>query len=880
MPDVKAMAAAIDKQAQENQKQNEAKVYYGHADVFEESTVRLSTSFKGKRPEGKAEWVITDGSKGSEERKDCDLGGQPVVVTLAKVPDDKAKYDYIYKLEHQGKTKPGVCDFTVWPTEMAVTAKYKTKSGDPAHPTLKDGDPVPGFQFRVVQGEASRDWKTDDTGACAVELTALTEAFIEAISPWEIITPTDQTGAPRKRELEVSQKPWKAKILNIADGRDEKTPLKWYVNKDANASRVKVEVGPEDKTLGKRGQKVKVRATFPKENSKRDDPKCALWRHRTKGSAVAAKDTTAKPGEAELVYETEVEIKTDGQPATFYLQLGVAGGDKCKLEVGVTDAYEDDKLHLENWRKIVLEMLVAKKELRQTCTDLLKDDAAELGDGLLGSLKKIFEGTFIELEHSTNGCKNFEKTDLKKYLRGKGPGLGFVPWANIVKADDMFVPAAKFCEPKIQDGDYVYTDGNKNEVRGKDLGGGTSVFLCSDYQRRNLRASVLPTVAKPDNSMTWVWMDYITSRSDVNTKGTGDPKEWDSKQETVWNYILTAFEAVDTKKYIPPFHVFDYDPLEAAGTLSFKNASWMVSAYRKKGDPDWIELSVVPAECPCPACVSLRGKGKEVKHAVPRPAPGVAYKDWQPFTVFADKVAVDKWVTIKNSMNLELKLPKSGDPLNPGPGDLVQLKVKEQHLKTGGETKDDTEEKDVDYELKIHVYLEVFGIEFGVLGGAVGGQGDLRTSGGTAPHQGMANVMAHEIAHNCGQTFMQSIGGKVGGVSTAISGIPFGKGVPDGHYYVAHGHQGSHCIKPVFDLITTDEDKTKYLVKDPSAAEEANYARPTDDARTKFWSKVKDEDHCVMYGEADADATKLRKFCEECVSYLKAVDLADVTKSW
>lgn len=229
-------------------------------------------------------------------------------------------------------------------------------------------------------------------------------------------------------------------------------------------------------------------------------------------------------------------------------------------------------------------------------------------------------------------------------------------------------------------------------------------------------------------------------------------------------------------------------------------------------------------------------------------------------------------------MNIQVKLPKRASPSDPAlAGDLCTIKVSEDHVKSGG----GTEKKDVEYELNILVELHMYGVEFGTLGGAVGGAGLLRTTGGLSPAAGMANTVAHEIAHNCGQTYVQFDGTTVGGRAVGpIAGVPWGAKVPDGPYYVGHGHQGSHCLKPVFDLITSPADRQEHLVQATGATSEVPYNQPSGDHWDQYFSKVKDEDHCIMYGEGDPDVTTGRKFCELCVGYLRVTDLANVTKNW
>ena len=93
-----------------------------------------------------------------------------------------------------------------------------------------------------------------------------------------------------------------------------------------------------------------------------------------------------------------LKLPSDGGKAVCFLHMGVSGGDKCKVEVGVTDTYEDDILYVQNYRKIDLELFVPDPTLRQKASDILADAGADLADKLKGELERVFKDTYIEFD--------------------------------------------------------------------------------------------------------------------------------------------------------------------------------------------------------------------------------------------------------------------------------------------------------------------------------------------------------------------------------------------------------------------------------------------------------------------------------------------------
>jgi hypothetical protein len=762
---------------------------------------------------------------------------------LPKVVGDKPFYKFKYKVVAGKKTYFDSPEYTVWPETMDVTAKYKKKGTEPFPDGItSEGAAVAHFPFRIAQGsDVSARLETGEDGTRKeAPLPSTGIARVSAVSPWEILEPTDQSAAGRNRELKVCKGVWvaeiKAPVRSDDGGKTEDKPLKHYVNmgKDYAANKgplVKVEVGAKDNAaLAKKDDKVFFRVTFPKENSKRQDPWPGVWTSELDASAMDATDPNANPGEAKLVYEGEALVDSDGGVATFYINMSAAGGDRCFVEVGVTKTREDDKLYVQGWRKIGLEMFVPKVASRQKCPNLLGDAGATLGDQLKTQLERCFDKdkTFIEFEVNATNSKDFDDTSITRWARRKGGSTIDEPSPH---AEYMVVKKEKLA--------YFEKNSTGQWVK-KALSNGDKVFIASFNQLRYLRETLV-TTAKNKDTMDWKWCDMISSREFENSIMNDDDPETNVQLKDpakVTNFFNLTMDGAETKDKEITFEVFDYDPVLADGSLGIKAVTWRAFKYRKKGETDWK-----------PVTDKTPGKANRL------------FKDVD----FADLATSQKWAQIKDSRTVTVKLPKDapGDPGN--------------HVKETVSTpkKDGSGNDDVEYEINIQLQFTCYGVNFGILGGAAGGSGLLRTSCGLASVKGMASTVAHEIGHNCGQAYIPKQGTVTGGHSGAqIVGIPFAKPVPEGHYYVGKGHTGAHCAKALFDIASKENAKKK-----KSILEDASYASPSS-GNQKYFAKVEETNQCIMYGSGDPDTQNELNFCDDCKGHLKIMDLSDITKRW
>ena len=218
---------------------------------------------------------------------------------------------------------------------------------------------------------------------------------------------------------------------------------------------------------------------------------------------------------------------------------------------------------------------------------------------------------------------------------------------------------------------------------------------------------------------------------------------------------------------------------------------------------------------------------------------------------------------LTNTITLDVKLPKD-TPTSPGNLLLITKKEGPPSAKV-----------DVIYETQIQVEISCYGVDFNALGGAVGGEGYIRTSGGVRSWQGTAKTLAHEIAHNLGQGYSAADG--IGGWGT------------DGQRDRRRAVRLEISRRPVLSrprppgvsLRQTAVDVMKEAKpKDRTDVEKGSFSSPSDAHDRAWFSKLKDEKHCVMWGSGPESPTKTRNFCDACLAHMRATDTSDVNKIW
>jgi hypothetical protein len=790
-------------------------------DRFEETKLKITADVTRGIFEAEKKANITFHQERGEPRIENKELKVPVVgqathkVSFPKVKPTENHVVLNYEVACEGAVI-GANQFRVWPKTLEIEAK------------LENGDPAAGFQFKINQGGQQSDvWTAKDDGKCEAKLMLPTDAAIVAMSPWEFAGATNNVGQPRKRTLTVRKKTWKAKFKEPHhNSRKPDAPFKQWVNlptdpANAQGHIMKLEVGPLELNYARQGEEIKVRVTFPATNSVRRSPLPALQTGEAPSTAVALKDPNATPGLDDLVYEADVQIPRNGRRAVFYVNLGVAGGDKCKIEVGVTDSHDDDVLWVQNWRKLGIEMLIPDVAIRQNCSHLLAKDKAALADPLIAELKRIFDKTYLELEFRDADCHTFSKDQLEQSGQAKGTGRD-LEW-SAVQAQNLIIDADKLWMGTVD-------QQTKKEKRQK-LNKGAQVFIARSphhlqFIRSIMRGNNDPV---PPRTLLFRFCDLIASRaSKSRSSPLSRPKEDKLKDmsKITNSFIVESMEKNATKETSLDFHVFETDPITAANKLGITHVRWKAKRYAfASNNPAWMDVG--------------------------QNTPGAQYRKWTRIE-FPDLATMKKWVEIKDSRHVVVKLPKDNDD---DPGKVQKIRGDDGN----------------DYLLDISLEFRCYGVEFTSLGEAIGATITYNSQSST---EGMASTIAHEICHAIGQTYTEEVPGEDGGhrPENEIDGVPFERKTHEGgQYYVGKGDTGPHCAKHVVD----------YAEKHPDVRDAILSARdwnPPPGALEYHFDRIPYSAACVMYGHGKPLETYKLDLCPVCKRYVRAADLSDLNK--
>ncbi len=202
-----------------------------------------------------------------------------------------------------------------------------------------EGNALPDACFKVTVGEEVRERNTGSSGVRKEEHLPPGKPVVEWLKPYRLLEWVDETGPTRKAKVE---KVPPAKLVS-----PEKGQHKQWVNRAADPEHPEWGSKLEVKATlvgGKKGQKVYARL-IPDEdgNSKRSEPKPGIegaavadWCPKGDGLAVELRDDDGKP-DCEAVFQVE---------------LGLAGGDRFFFAVGGTEACDDEKVLITNWRQL------------------------------------------------------------------------------------------------------------------------------------------------------------------------------------------------------------------------------------------------------------------------------------------------------------------------------------------------------------------------------------------------------------------------------------------------------------------------------------------------------------------------------------------------
>jgi hypothetical protein len=337
-------------------------------DVLEAQVISIVALLKAGEPkETKVQFKLKYGDK--EESKEGTLVGDSnsptskaatIKLPAPAVPDDQEKVELNYTVIHEKRELTPAEKIVIWPKEGKLTA---VDAGD-GKTALK------GFTYQVIQKKKTptpTPLRANDTGLGTFQLKPGEAFTIEAVPPF-VITDIDKT---KPRDLKIKAQRKFTAIFDEPEIPPTKS-VKQYVNQPladngqkGMGSKILFKVmckEDKDKTtglIGAPGIFAYVRATFSGHGGKPSarvesvaakKPQLILGKDLT---AIVEDTDPAKKG----TFTAQLELKSGGK-GEFEVELGVSGGDTCKIEVGSTMAFADGAaVTYTNWRKVFYEVL-------------------------------------------------------------------------------------------------------------------------------------------------------------------------------------------------------------------------------------------------------------------------------------------------------------------------------------------------------------------------------------------------------------------------------------------------------------------------------------------------------------------------------------------
>lgn len=410
------------------------------ANVLEGSTVRLRAGFAKGTLKDPVRWHLLTSAGESEHEGVLEGGAAVLDWTLADVPDDAESYTLRYAATFKGKRYEGAEQLVVWPADIKVEARIQ--GGD------EGAEGPPRFKFRARQGPTliGRGLLTDPEGKgeAWVPVGQAARVTIEADPPWQI----DQDDARflRTRTLQVSRRPYTARIHKPLGGRPGDAPHRQRVNlatdllAPGQGSNLLVELGAEGdearpigERLGAPGDTLFARVTFDPGNSKR-----LAFPPHVVCEGVAHQVPEAAEG-APRVLDLRVRLGADSI-GRLIIDCGRAGGDKLRIDVGVTEACADDTLHIETWRQLFLELLAPDSLALEPCFTDDGQEAKGLPQAVRTELARCLDPAFVELALHRSGqfpADSVRGAQLPAGWLGARPLFALTP-ANVAAAPLRF----------------------------------------------------------------------------------------------------------------------------------------------------------------------------------------------------------------------------------------------------------------------------------------------------------------------------------------------------------------------------------------------------------------------------------------------------------
>lgn len=314
-------------------------------EVFEGAKVKIRVKLhrEGRKDEDTARLIIQqDGGTIQLHTLTVKKNWIEKELVVPKVPDDKESYMLTWRVDHATGVEGMDKSVRVWPKDC------KVKLVDDQDAGVKDV----AFRLKFTDGHVAR-FESGDGGERECSLTRKAQFVVEVDGPGKLqdFKPGKEVG--RDRQAIVTT--WKAEIYAPEEPVD--SPAKQYVNL------VTERTGDE---IGHDGQGHLIRFVVGPEGKKDDAPGRRVGNTTKLYVRVTLDDMTKRSKDLPKLLEVEDFSRSakkltgkvlfgDDGTAKFTLRLGRGGGEKCKIEVGLTKSYGEGEREYINWRKIWVE---------------------------------------------------------------------------------------------------------------------------------------------------------------------------------------------------------------------------------------------------------------------------------------------------------------------------------------------------------------------------------------------------------------------------------------------------------------------------------------------------------------------------------------------
>jgi hypothetical protein len=834
-------------------------------DVVESQEITIVALLREGQPKDtKVQFKLKYGDK--EEEKEGQLTGDKerptdkaatVKLKAPEVPADQEKVEITYSVVHEKRELSLAEKIVVWPKEGKLTAV------DAADGKTK----LKGFAYKVVQKQKNPTppaLRANDEGKATFPLKP-GEAFeVEAVAPF-VITDIDKT---KPRDLKITAERKYTAIFDAPAIPDSKT-IKQYVNQPrtdlgqkGKGRRVLLRVmAKEDKD--KKGELIAgpgvfayVRGTFSGHGgnaSARVEAQAPKQPQLLAGRQLSdVKEDTSDPNK-KGVYLARLELKNGGK-GEFEVELGIAGGDTCLIEVGSTPQFNDNcSVTFTNWRKVFYEVR-APDTMTLPAKAISGKQHKDMPAATTQRMAAQTATAYIEWELVSG--EPFQVTDVMRANKQVLPGT-FVgrPEANIFQLSDNQATKLLRAWPRATGGKpmarFILCD--TNYYQSDDSGEGTAanpIKLADNTETKELSLAVskghwLPRSDHDGSKIEVKWTAaHVLNQQPVAL--TFDPDVTAVNGSTDKKRILKVTEkhgnTSQTIEFVKP--VLGHITTDVEDSEKKKLRGWLTPLLTddaRAARQDQLRLEVA-GESDNERKLKRLSNTRAVLTALVNeiaPAkdfhPGVNRTGQQPRTGTLDPdLVVD--MTKSTTRKIVIDLP---DETPGAPGNLVGP--------------DNATTCPISVTVKYHYHASGLGTTYG----AADIRGDLLIVNDSAGTLCTADTILHELGHLFGNTpFDVDKDGYAPGVdkckSIADDEVDPWKHVGDkGHLYSEHGHTGPHCAWGL-----SDAEKATADYSDGSNVASGSAA-------------------CVMFGEGpsvDSQRVGSVDLCLQCLHLMRARD--------